>query len=106
MLEAECAAVERKLSAPEWSDLKDGLTAEMSSGDFWNRPDRFAVLARFALMDRVKAAAETVHALRDRARRYRRGVIRGSSTAASRCSFISSGKGSETLSTMLRSRLR
>jgi ATP-dependent Clp protease ATP-binding subunit ClpC len=70
MLEAECATVERKLSAPEWIDLKDGLTAEMSSGDFWNRPDRFAVLARFALMDRVKAAAETAHALRDRARRY------------------------------------
>ena len=70
MLEAECAAVERRLSTPEWSDLKDGLTAEMSSGDFWNRPDRFAVLARFALMDRVKAAAETAHALRDRARRY------------------------------------
>jgi ATP-dependent Clp protease ATP-binding subunit ClpC len=70
MLEAECATVERKLSAPECIDLKDGLTAEMSSGDFWNRPDRFAVLARFALMDRVKAAAETAHALRDRARRY------------------------------------
>jgi ATP-dependent Clp protease ATP-binding subunit ClpC len=71
MLEAECAAVERRLSTPEWSDLKDGLTAEMSSGDFWNRPDRFAVLARFALMDRVKAAAETAHALRSQSpRRY------------------------------------
>jgi ATP-dependent Clp protease ATP-binding subunit ClpC len=70
MLEAECEAVQRRFGAADWSDLKEELTSEMSSVDFWNRPDRFGVLARFALMDRVKSAAETAHALRDRALRY------------------------------------
>jgi len=70
MLEAECESVERRLGAAEWSDLKDLLTGEMSSPDFWNRPDRFGVLARFALMDRVKSAVQTAHSLRDRALRY------------------------------------
>jgi ATP-dependent Clp protease ATP-binding subunit ClpC len=70
MLEAECEAVQRRFGAADWSDLKEELTAEMSSAVFWNRPDRFGVLARFALMDRVKSAAETAHALRDRALRY------------------------------------
>src|SRR5207245_7292698 len=64
MLEADCEAVQRRFNAADWSDLKEELTTEMSSADFWNRPDRFGVLARFALMDRVKSAAETAHALR------------------------------------------
>jgi len=104
MLEAECESVERRLGAAEWGDLKDLLTGEMSSPDFWNRPDRFGVLARFALMDRVKSAAQTAHTLRDRALRYscRLGVIRRSSTAASPFNSISSVRGSGTPSTMLR----
>ncbi len=44
----------------------------MSSADFWTRPDRFGTLARFALMDRVKAATETADALRGRLARYAR----------------------------------
>jgi ATP-dependent Clp protease ATP-binding subunit ClpC len=44
----------------------------MAAADFWNQADRFDTLARFALMDRVKAAAETASALRDRVARYGR----------------------------------
>jgi ATP-dependent Clp protease ATP-binding subunit ClpC len=44
----------------------------MSSADFWHRDDRFNTLARFALMDRVKAAAETANALRRRLERHGR----------------------------------
>jgi ATP-dependent Clp protease ATP-binding subunit ClpC len=72
MLDAEFETVQQRFGEADWSDLKERLTAEMSSADFWHRPDRFGVLARFALMDRVKAAAETAHALRDRALRYSR----------------------------------
>jgi ATP-dependent Clp protease ATP-binding subunit ClpC len=38
----------------------------MSSSVFWSRPDRFNTLARLALMDRVRSAAETADALRTR----------------------------------------
>jgi ATP-dependent Clp protease ATP-binding subunit ClpC len=38
----------------------------MSSADFWSRSDRFNTLARLALMDRVRSAAETADALRTR----------------------------------------
>ena len=72
MLQAEYEAMEHRLDSTEWSDLKDRLIADMASSNFWNRKDRFATLARFALMDRVKSAAETANALRGRAARYSR----------------------------------
>jgi hypothetical protein len=56
MLEAECAAVERKLSAPEWSDLKDGLTAvgrEDRRGEC-RMGDRFGNGGRNQLVVRVR----------------------------------------------------
>ena len=71
-LEAEYEDVEQALQSIEWEALKRRLGADMSSDDFWNRPDRFGTLARFALMDRVKSAMETATALRGRAARYTR----------------------------------
>lgn len=38
-------------------------------GGFWERADRFRVLSRYALMDRVKAARETAKGLESRLRR-------------------------------------
>jgi hypothetical protein len=38
----------------------------MQQPDFWRRPDRFDVLARYALMDRVKAALGTARGLEAR----------------------------------------
>jgi ATP-dependent Clp protease ATP-binding subunit ClpC len=72
MLQDEYADTERTLQSAEWTGLKDSLAEDMSSAEFWNRPDRFGVLARFALMDRVKSAAETANALRGRLARYSR----------------------------------
>jgi ATP-dependent Clp protease ATP-binding subunit ClpC len=60
------SGIARSLSSPEWESLKHELAQEMSSTDFWQRPDRFAKLARLALMDRVAAAADTADALRMR----------------------------------------
>jgi ATP-dependent Clp protease ATP-binding subunit ClpC len=69
---ANCAAAIRaRLDGAEWEQLRLLLSARMSEGDFWDDPKRHHVLARFALMDRVKAAAQTADALLER---YRRGV--------------------------------
>lgn len=65
-------AIEQTLHSLEWEGLKKDLSDDMSSPDFWNRPARFDVLARLALTDRVKAAAETADALRRRLERYNR----------------------------------
>jgi ATP-dependent Clp protease ATP-binding subunit ClpC len=84
MLQAEYEAMEQRLNAAEWSDLKDRLIADMASPDFWSRTDRFATLARFALMDRIKSAAETATALRGRAARYNRSPRRYSAELSGR----------------------
>jgi ATP-dependent Clp protease ATP-binding subunit ClpC len=83
-LQAEYEAVAGTLGSAEWNDLKDKLTAEMSSAGFWNRPDRFGTLARFALMDRVKSATETANALRGRLDRYSRSPQRYSAELSGR----------------------
>ncbi len=65
-LQAEYDGIAQTLASGEWENLKESLSGEMSSADFWSRPDRFNTLARLALMDRVKSAAETADALRTR----------------------------------------
>ena len=72
MLRDEYAGIERTLLSADWTGLKDNLAEDMAAAAFWNRPDRFGVLARFALMDRVKSATETAEALRRRLERYGR----------------------------------
>jgi ATP-dependent Clp protease ATP-binding subunit ClpC len=84
MLQDEYADIERTLNSSQWSGLKDRLSEEMSSDDFWKREDRFNTLARFALMDRVKAAAETANALRRRSERYNRAPPRYSAELSGR----------------------
>jgi ATP-dependent Clp protease ATP-binding subunit ClpC len=84
MLEAEYADVERTLRSTEWTELKSTLTDEMAAADFWTRTDRFGTLARFALMDRVKAATETANALRGRVARYSRSPGRYSAELSGR----------------------
>ena len=83
-LRAESEDIERVLRSAEWNALKEQLTEDMSSADFWNRPDRFDTLARFALMDRVKSAAETANALRGRLERYVRSPGRYSAELSGR----------------------
>lgn len=65
-LAAEHAKLERTLASVEWEELKSRLAAEMSVDEFWTRAERFATLARLALMDRVAAALGTADALRGR----------------------------------------
>jgi ATP-dependent Clp protease ATP-binding subunit ClpC len=71
---ASCAASMRaKLDGVEWDQLRTLLAARMAASDFWDDPKRHHVLARFALMDRVKAAAQTADSLMERYLRSARG---------------------------------
>jgi ATP-dependent Clp protease ATP-binding subunit ClpC len=65
-LATEHAKLEQTFASVEWEELKGRLAAQMSVADFWTKPERFATLARFALMDRVAAAFGTAEALRGR----------------------------------------
>jgi ATP-dependent Clp protease ATP-binding subunit ClpC len=65
-LAQELARLESELDGPEWNALRDALALQMAESRFWERADRQRVLARFALMDRVKAACGTAHSLSDR----------------------------------------
>jgi len=53
------AELETQLASDAWSHLKEQLNAESAEPSFWSRPDRHAVFARRALMDRVGEAART-----------------------------------------------
>jgi ATP-dependent Clp protease ATP-binding subunit ClpC len=65
-LATEVAGIKETLASPEWEHLKLRLSNEMVAPDFWEKPQRHETLARFALMDRVAAAARTADALRGR----------------------------------------
>jgi len=63
---ATLARIEAQLAGAQWEQLREQLAAQMSGTDFWERDDRLRVLARFALMDRVKAACGTARSLSER----------------------------------------
>lgn len=65
-LEEELGAILATLESNAWEELKSNAAEKMQSPDFWTKPERFAVLSRMALMDRVQAAATTAKALRAR----------------------------------------
>jgi len=65
-LEQELADLELILVSEFWEDAKSRLADFMLAADFWSRPDRHEILARLALMDRIKAAMATASSLRAR----------------------------------------
>jgi ATP-dependent Clp protease ATP-binding subunit ClpC len=65
-LATEIARVDAKMESAEWEERKAELSAHMLNAGFWSEPGRFVTLARLALMDRVQAAAGTVHSLKTR----------------------------------------
>lgn len=74
--------IEAKLAEPAWNSLERSFVERMQQPDFWDRPERNAILARYALMDRVKAALGTARGLEarlgrseQRAGRYSRDLI-------------------------------
>jgi ATP-dependent Clp protease ATP-binding subunit ClpC len=65
-LERESAAIEATMASAQWEQLKAHLSAAMLESGFWSRSDRFETLARLALLDRLRAAADTGQSLRSR----------------------------------------
>jgi len=66
VLESEYKALAERLDGEAWTTLAAQLRGQMGDASFWSRADRHGVLARYALMDRVKAAMQTVESLRER----------------------------------------
>jgi ATP-dependent Clp protease ATP-binding subunit ClpC len=56
-LVAELSRLESRLTDEQWTSVESELATRMQRPDFWNQPDRPAILSRFEVMDRVKAAA-------------------------------------------------
>ena len=55
-----------RLASEGWRRAKDDLSASINAPGFWARPDRYGILARYELMDRVAVAADTAQSLSDR----------------------------------------
>ncbi len=66
LLAAREATIAARLEAEAWVHQKAELSAAINDPAFWSRADRFDVLARFELMDRLAVAAGTAHALQTR----------------------------------------
>jgi ATP-dependent Clp protease ATP-binding subunit ClpC len=66
---AQSDHLEQALASAKWNELKRTLSEQLSSEEFWKRPDRYPTLARLALMDRVAAAMDTAQGLRKRLER-------------------------------------
>ncbi len=60
------ASIEARIGADAWADKKQALADSINARDFWERSDRFDVLTRFELMDRVAVAVETAGSLHGR----------------------------------------
>jgi ATP-dependent Clp protease ATP-binding subunit ClpC len=59
----ELASIQAALSSEAWEELKSEHAARMQNPEFWTKPERFEVLSRISLMDRVRAAAATAESL-------------------------------------------
>src|SRR5262249_20494776 len=81
-LAAETTRLEAMFTDDRWTAVEEQLAQHMQRTDFWNQPDRQAILSRFEVMDRVKAAATSARGLAARldrsataSRRYSRDLV-------------------------------
>ncbi len=65
LAEREMALGDR-LEAEAWGQQKAALSEAINDPAFWTRADRFEVLSRFELMDRLSVGAATAHSLLER----------------------------------------
>jgi hypothetical protein len=66
---AELQRLEKRLSDERWTSVEAELAGQMQRADFWSHSNRVAILSRFEVMDRVKAAAGTARGLATRLER-------------------------------------
>ena len=65
-LEHHFETMKAAFASDAWEDVKADLAAKMQASGFWTKPERYEVLTRLALMDRVRAASETAESFRAR----------------------------------------
>jgi ATP-dependent Clp protease ATP-binding subunit ClpC len=63
LLERELAAFEAQLAGPRWSEAKRDWFDRMNEEGFWRRSDRFEVLGRIELTDRIEAGLGAARSL-------------------------------------------
>jgi ATP-dependent Clp protease ATP-binding subunit ClpC len=68
-LAAELNAIDANMADVRWASIESGLVDEMQRPDFWTWPERFSVLSRYALIDRIRAAMMTARGLEARLNR-------------------------------------
>jgi ATP-dependent Clp protease ATP-binding subunit ClpC len=68
-LVSELQRLECRFTDDRWVAVESELAAQMQRPDFWNQTNRVAVLSRFEVMDRVKAAVSTARGLATRLER-------------------------------------
>jgi ATP-dependent Clp protease ATP-binding subunit ClpC len=71
-LAAHFAELNGKLRSAEWSDMESQALTQAASPDIWSDPNRHAVFARIALIDRIKQAMATAERLKRRLENYRK----------------------------------
>ena len=69
LLHGKILSLQAALNADAFDVVRSEFAAAMQADGFWNRPDRFVLLARYALLDRVSAAIGTAKSLEGRLQR-------------------------------------
>ena len=60
LLTRELAAIQRRVTSEDWEKSKAKLLAEMNGADFWEQDNRYAVMDRIELMDRIESAVSVL----------------------------------------------
>jgi len=73
-LSERVARIVSRVEGPEWEALMTDALAQINTDGFWDREDRYDVLDRVELMDRIQTAAATLGSLAERLERSGRGA--------------------------------
>ena len=65
-LQSEQRQLEARLEDARWTAIESDLAAGMQRSDFWDSPGRVAILSRFEVMDRVRAALRSARSMSGR----------------------------------------
>jgi ATP-dependent Clp protease ATP-binding subunit ClpC len=73
LLHARILGAQSELDSEVFNGARTEFSATMQSDGFWDRPDRFVLLARYALLDRIRVAIGAAKSLEGRLQRSVKG---------------------------------